>query len=70
MSKMNPSENFVNWERRQFEAFMVRVDKAISDKCEGMTSADLPDWLYWDDFTSGIPPWICANRAIRNAGGY
>jgi len=49
---------------------MAKVDDIISDLCEGMTSADLPDIDYWLFWTTGVSPRDTAKKAIYNAGGY
>ena len=57
-------------ERARFEVWMAKVDDIISDLCEGMTSADLPDIDYWLFWTTGVSPRDTAKKAIYNAGGY
>lgn len=49
-----------------FEQFMAAVDNAIRKAC-GLTSGDLDDWTYRDDFANRVSPERSAGRAIRNA---
>lgn len=50
-------------------AWMKKVDEHIAVRCGGLTSADLDDWRYRDDFEDGLTPGTSANKAINNAGG-
>ena len=52
-----------------FEQWKRIVDSVISSKV-GLSSDDLPDWSYYDAYTSGVSPSVAASRAIRNAKDY
>jgi hypothetical protein len=49
-----------------FEQWMKEVDAEIFRRC-GMTSADIDDWRYADDFDDRMSPARTAVRAIKNA---
>jgi len=52
--------------RLSFEQWKKLVDENIVTRC-GMTSDDLDDWCYVDDYEDGMSPSRSAARAIRNA---
>lgn len=54
-------------ERRRFEAWKAKVDRAIARQCMGLTSDDLPDVDYWSLFLAGESPREAACYAIQNA---
>ena len=58
-TNMNTGQTFEHW--------MKSVDKIISDKLMGMTSADLPDMCYRDYYDDGMSPRQVAAMAIRSA---
>jgi hypothetical protein len=49
-----------------FEAWMAQVDAALVKRC-GLTSADLPDYCYADDYEDGATPRQAAVAAIHAA---
>ena len=49
-----------------FTAWLGRVDDALEDTC-GLTSEDLPDYLYRDAYEDGESPKRVARRAYRAA---
>jgi hypothetical protein len=52
-----------------FDQWMKLVDEHIKHQC-GMTSNDLPDWLYWDAWNKGRKPEAAAKAAIKAARDY
>lgn len=55
--------------RTSFEDFMRQVDHHLLKRC-GMTSMDIDDWRYRDDYEDGVSPSRSAGRALRYAKGY
>lgn len=51
----------------KFTAWMAKVDAAIARKCAGLTSSDLPDFMYCDAFEDGATPAQAAKAAIAAA---
>lgn len=51
----------------KFTAWMAKVDAAIAKKCDGLTSSDLPDFMYCDAFEDGASPAQAAKAAIAAA---
>ena len=49
-----------------FDTWMKQVDAEIDARC-GMTSGDLPDWMYRDAFEDGTSPKSAARQAISAA---
>lgn len=49
-----------------FKDFMKLVDRELEKLC-GLTSADLPDYLYIDDYEDGFSARITAKRARKAA---
>lgn len=56
-----------NAEQKRFVDYMKRVDHYIHSSC-GLTSDDIEDWCYWDNFADGMSPRDCADEALLNAG--
>ncbi len=52
-----------------FEAWMKQVDQAIAKKLNGLTSTDLPDHTYRDDFEGGASAEDVADEVVEAAEG-
>ena len=50
-----------------FEQWMAKVDAILSRKLCGLTSRDLPDWMYIDAFEDGVSPASAASQALKAA---
>jgi len=50
----------------QFREWMREVDAYLEQRL-GMSSDDLPDWLYRDDYDDGLSPEEAAENAIAYA---
>ena len=48
----------------EFRAWMLRVNRAVTFAI-GLSTDDLPDYLYRDDYDAGYPATETARRAIR-----
>ena len=49
-----------------FDIWMAKVD-AILERKIGLSSADLPDWMYCDGYEDGMTPGQAAAAAYRAA---
>jgi hypothetical protein len=50
-----------------FAEWMETIDAILARKCAGLTSADLPDYLYRDAYDNGETAARVAHAALRNA---
>ena len=50
-----------------FEKWMKKVDAHIL-RIAGVTSADLPDWCWWDNWNDRIPPLEASTAFLENEG--
>lgn len=55
--------------RMTFEEFMREVDRYLLLRYD-LTSDDLDDWRYRQDYEEGVLPKTSASRAYRNARGF
>ena len=58
--------NYCQTHDEEFAAWKKKVDSIIQ-KRTGLTSDDLPDICYYDNFDEGISPSATAAQAIRAA---
>lgn len=49
-----------------FEKWKAIVDFEIAGELNGLTSDDLPDMLYRDEYDAGTDPYVMAVLAIEN----
>jgi hypothetical protein len=49
-----------------FDDYMSQVDLWLLDMCD-LTSADLPDYDFWNAYEDLVPAKICARRVIAAA---
>jgi len=50
-----------------FNTWKTLVDRKLDAQC-GMTSDDIPDYSYWDNWKAGVSAQDTAAEALDNAG--
>lgn len=65
-TKMAEIRVYASAGRRDFAAWMAKVDAAVIAKC-GLSVSDLPDCCFSDWFEDGMRPGDAARAAIREA---
>jgi Family of unknown function (DUF5419) len=55
--------------KETFEVWMKEVDRILDTAC-GLTSQDIPDWMYYDAYEDGVKPTVAAKRALKAAGSF
>lgn len=51
---------------KSYEAWFQEVEAAFV-KLTGLSTADVPDYSFYDDYEDFVTPGACAKRCLRNA---